>query len=222
MNAELSQSEKNSLLKQMLQHLAARGVVNKWALSQQPQSDIETECQELMGNQDFVNDITAYLDANPIIQQTVETLLAHMAMAAGTRWQNVAPVLQPLARRGWYLGRWLPTFLIVDGPLGRVIRNSDSPLNKILRQEYSRYPILTQVRDILNTDLFRWVRNGVGHWSFLWNDDDPANPSIVMVDWQTGKPLTTISLLEGEALHLVVFSVVDTFDHEIFSRINPR
>lgn len=218
---EWSQTQKDSLLRKLLQHLSARGIAGKWATSEKPYSDIQRECRALMGNQDFVKDISGYLKLNPIIQQTVETLLAHLAMASGVRWQDVAPVLQPLAKRGWYLGRWVPTFLVVDGPLGRVLKTPESPINSVLRKESNHYPMLCQVRDLFNTDFFRQVRNGVGHWSFLWDDKD-SNPQIVVIDWQDGKQTTTISLMEGEALHLAAFSVIEVLDLEIFSRANPR
>ena len=47
--------------------------------------------------------------------------------------QQAAAELRPLARRGWHLSRWLPTFLLIDGPLGRLLRDHQSPLAKILK-----------------------------------------------------------------------------------------
>ncbi len=142
-------------------------------------------------------------------------------MASGIKWQDTAPALQPLSRRGWYLGRWVPTFLIIDGPLGRIIKNPESPLNSILRQQYKIYPPLCQVRDVFNTDLFRQVRNGVGHWSFLWDEKD-SKPRIVVIDWQSGEQTAEITLMEGEALHLVAFSVIEVLDTEIFKHVIPK
>jgi len=43
-----------------------------------------------------------------------------------------------------------------------------------------------------------------------------------MVDWKTGKSTARISVMEGEALHLVAFSVIEVFDKEMFSRANPK
>jgi hypothetical protein len=221
MDRQLEQTQKNKLLRKLLPFLAARGVARNWATSQQPFSDLLEECHTLASDNTSLETLRTYLQTNPIIQQTVETLLSHLAMAANVKWQDVPTLVQPLARRGWHIGRWLPTFLIVDGPLGRFIKNPDSPLNLILRKEYANYPTLAQVRDIFNHELFRLVRNGVGHWSFLW-EEQSSDPHLVMIDWESGKPTTTISLLEGEALHLVAFSVIEALDREVMSYANPR
>ncbi len=221
MNRQLEQTQKDELLRMLLQFLAARGVASKWAASQQPFSDLLRECRTLASDESSLEAFRTYLQSNPIIQQTVETLLSHLAMAANVKWQDAPVLVQPLARRGWHIGRWLPTFLIVDGPLGRFLKNPDSPLNSILRKGYAKYPTLAQARDVFNHELFRLVRNGVGHWSFLW-EERSDNPHLVMIDWESGKPTTTITLFEGEALHLVAFSVIEALDREVMSRANPR
>lgn len=44
----------------------------------------------------------------------------------------------------------------------------------------------------------------------------------MFVDHETGEPTAEITLLEGEALHLVSFSIIDVCDHEIFKKIISR
>jgi hypothetical protein len=213
--------QKDELLRGLLRLLANRGIARIWASSQEPYSDLLRECRMLMDDTVSLEVFRSYLQNNPIIQRTVETLLSHLAMAANMRWQDAPTLVQPLARRGWHLNRWLPTFLIIDGPLGRFLRTPDSPLNSLLRREYTTYPTLAQVRDVFNHDLFRQVRNGFGHWSFLWQEKD-GTPQLVMMDWESGIPTTTITLLEAEALHLVAFSAIEALDREVFSHVNPR
>lgn len=216
----MQETEKDKLLRMLLQTLAARGVATKWASAIRPYSDLVQESRALMSVDSYLEEFRVYLQSYPIIQNTVETLLSHLAMSANVKWQDVPEIVQPLAQRGWHLGRWLPTFLIIDGPLGRILKDSNSPLNTILRNEYARYPLLTQARDVFNIDLFRLVRNGVGHWSFFW-DEQKDGLYLNMVDWKTGKSTIKITVMEGEALHLVAFSVIEVFDHEMFSRANP-
>jgi hypothetical protein len=221
MHQVIRQPEKDRLLQGLLQTLSSRGIARGWAKSPEPFSKLLRECRILISDPACEETFRTYLQANPIIQQTVETLLAHYAMASSAEWQDVPALLQPLARRGWHIGRWVPTFLIIDGPLGRFLKAPDSPLNALLRGEYAKYPTLAQARDIFNNDLFRQVRNGVGHWSFLWQEG-ATGPSLVMVDWKSVKTTATITLLEAEALHLVGFSVIEALDQEVFSRVNPR
>jgi hypothetical protein len=212
-------SDKDGLLRDLLKVLAGRGIAKKWATSQQPYTDILQECQTLMSDPIYQKEFSIYLKANPIIQETVETMLATFAMAANVKWRDIPMPVQILARRGWHINRWLPTFLIIDGPLGRFLKKQDSPLNTLLRSEHKKYPTLAQARDVFNHDLFRKVRNGVGHWSFIWQEEKEGS-QLVMIDWESGETDVTITLLEAEALHLVAFSVIEVFDKEIFSRLN--
>lgn len=109
--------DKDTFLRQLLPVLAARGLVRAWASSATPFSDLERECRSLCANPEDRQALASYLHANPLVQETVETLIAHFAMTANTRWQDVPVLQQPLARPGWHVARWLPTFLIIDGPL---------------------------------------------------------------------------------------------------------
>jgi hypothetical protein len=103
----------------LLGFLAARQLAPSWVVRADPLADLATECRAIAADTSLSHDLREYLDANPIIENSLTTLLAHLAMAAGVRWHDAAPILHPLARRGWHIGRWLPTFLLVDGPLGR-------------------------------------------------------------------------------------------------------
>jgi hypothetical protein len=159
-----------------------------------------------------------YLQSNPIIQDSLETLLAQLAMAANVRWQDVPEIQQGLARRGWHIGRWLPTFLLIDGPLGRLLRDPNSPLNSRLRNDHKSLPLLANARDAFNNDLFRRVRNGFGHWSFFWKDVGQSS-EITIINWESGAEEARLSLLEGEALHFVSHSVIYSVDEEILRRL---
>lgn len=213
--------DKDPLLRELLPVLAARRLVTGWAASATPYADLERDCRSACADAQDLQALASYLRANSVIQATVKTLLASFAMTANTKWQDVPVLQQPLARPGWHVARWLPTFLIIDGPLGRVLRDADSPLNAILRRRPQSYPALEQGRDLFNDDFFRIVRNGFGHWSFVWRDagDDPR---IDIIDWKTGATTATLTLLDAEALHVASFSIIEALDRGVFARANPR
>lgn len=213
-------TDKDKRLGKLLPVLAARGLTCRWAESQTPYSDLSAECTLLSGDPPLCREVGDYLRANPIIQQTVHTLLSHLAMATSFRWQDVPLPARLVARHGSMIGRWLPTFLIIDGPLGRFLRATDSPLNILLRTQHARHPVLAQARDLFNHDLFRRVRNGVGHWSFAFEERD-ATEWLVCFDWESGKRTAEVSIVESETLHLVSFSIIECLDSELFRHANP-
>ena len=188
-----------------------------------PLDDLAAECDAIASNGQLAEELGKYLDGNPIIEESLDTLLAQLAMVAGARWQDVAEVLRPLARRGWHIGRWLPTFLLVDGPLGRLLRDSASPLNRYLRTQHVACPMLAEARDALSSDFFRRVRNGFAHWSFHWTDDAAAKTSwITIINWETGREEERLTLLDAEALHLFAFTVIETLDKKLLRRIRAE
>ena len=213
-------TDKDELLGQLLRELAARGLARRWAESATPYSDLTAECRTLSADPPLRREFGDYLRANPIIQETVHTLLSHLMMASHGRWQDVPVPGRLIARHGWMISRWLPTFLIIDGLLGRFLRSADSPLNVLLRTDHTRYPLLAQARDLFGHDLFRRVRNGVGHWSFTFEHQNSAE-RLVCFDWESGQRTAEISILEAEALHLASFSTIEVLDHELFTHANP-
>lgn len=72
------------------------------------------------------------------------------------------------------------------------------------------------MRDLFNNDFFRLVRNGFGHWSFVWRDTS-RGPEIQIVDWKTGATTTTLTLSEAEALHVASFSAIEALDRNLFA-----
>ena len=178
MTSIMQPTDKDELLSKLLRVLAVRGIARKWANSQKPYSDIIAECRMLNADLPLQREFGDYLRANPIIQETVHTLLSHLMMASHGRWQDVPTPGCLIARHGSMINRWLPTFLIINGPLGRFLCSADSPLNILLRTQHATYPLLAQARDLFGHDLFRRVRNGVGHWSFIIEQQDSAENLI--------------------------------------------
>jgi len=109
-----------------------------------PCSDLERDCRSICADPKVRQALASYLQGNPVIQESVATLLASFPITANARSEEVPAIQRPLARVGSRLARWLPTFLIIDGPLGRVLRDADSPLKAALEVDRDRIqPSLT-------------------------------------------------------------------------------
>ena len=206
--------DKDQLLRSLLRVLAARGIARRWSESETPYSDLDRECSMVASSAELAEQFGRYLRANPIVRRSVLTFLAHLSVAANVRLEQVPQPQQILTPVGTRIARWLPTFLVIDGPLGRFLRAADSPLNRLLRREYATYPTLAQARDTFNHDLFRRVRNGVGHWAFAW-EMNAGGERLVCFNWESGERTAEVSLLEAEALHVASFSVIECLDRRL-------
>lgn len=194
--------------------LARRGIAKKWAASTDPREKVLMECRQLFGDTDFREELSRYLLANPVIAQSMETVLAQLAFSAGVESRPKNPLLEQLANRGQHLSRWLPTFLLIDGPLGRLLRQRPSPLAARLSSSHTLTPLLASARDAFNDDLFRKVRNGFAHWSFTWRSVG-ASVQIAVFHFESGLQEAEVSLLEAEALHYLSASVIRAVDEEL-------
>jgi len=214
--ASADQREKDELLSMLLPVLSARGVARHWARSAVPYSDLERECRDVASRADLAPEFARYLRDNPVVSLSVHAFLAHISVAANVKPEDVPAEQRVLMPAGTRLARWLPTFLVIDGPLGRFLRSSDSPLNVMLRAEHATYPTIAQARDAFNSELFRKVRNGVGHWAIAWSHEDEQ---LVCFDSESGETTVAISLLEGEALHVTSLAVIECLDRYVFDLV---
>ncbi len=198
--------------------LASRGIAKGWASQPSPRQVLAEECRKLMADVAFRRELSAYVAANPVIGQSVETVLAQLAFSAGVESNPTNPLLRELAHRGRHLSRWLPTFLLIDGPLGRLLRQRPSPLAAKLSAAHSETPLLASARDAFNDNLFRKVRNGFAHWSFTWRAVG-TSAQITIFNFESGAQEAEISLLEAEALHYLSASVIGTLDKEVLREV---
>ena len=138
-------------------------------------------------------------------------------MSARAQWHDVPDGIRPITARGWFLGRWIPTFLIIDGPIGRFICKGESPLYLQLKSHYQLYPLLASARDFLNNDLFRRLRNGFGHWAFDW-EVAGTESYVVAYNWENGQPTAKLHQKEADAFHIIAFALIEILDEVIISQ----
>lgn len=219
--SEIEQHSPEETDRLLFNALRSRGIASVWATTPSPREALIAECRQLGGDPQFLANLASYLSANPVIAQSIETVIAQLAFSAGVCWQQAQPILQPMAHRGWHLARWLPTFLLVDGPLGRLLRQASSPLVEKLRSQSTAFPMLANSRDAFNNDLFRKVRNGFAHWSFVWKLVD-GSVQIQVFHHESGAMEAQLSLLEAEALHYLSASVIQTLDEELFRKVGAH
>jgi hypothetical protein len=208
--------EKDRIIRDAFSKLRPLGITSKWALSSHPFTEIRDECALLMADNAFVGELKDYLQRHTILLDSLEMFFTQIAMSARAEWRNVSEEIRPITARGWFLGRWIPTFLIIDGPIGRFVLTPESPLYLQLKSQYSKYPLLSSARDFLKLDLFRKLRNGFGHWAFGWKVIG-TDSYVVAYDWETGFPSAQLHQEEADAFHIVAFAIIDVLNEIVVS-----
>lgn len=206
---------RESILRNAFAALAPLIGESPWTRSATPFDDVVAGFEALLRQPEVNADVNAYLDRNPVTRHSVEMLFTSMAMSARARWQDTPTDVRGVAARGWFLGRWLPTFLVIDGPIQRFL-GSDA-----FKRQKPRVDVMRHVRRFLQEPKFLLVRHAFAHWSFEWDVRD--GESVIVAHPTTGheaeEPLS-VTRGQADAFHIATFSVVEAM-HDVFLR-DPR
>lgn len=210
-------TERDRLLQSFLRVLADRGIASRWSESDIPYTALDRECEAIAARPDVAPALAQYLAANRAVSASVVSFLAHMVIASNIRVEHVPGPQQPLVLDGSRIARWVPTSLVIDGPVGRLLRASASPLNGLLRREHQSFPSMASARDLFNHELFREVRNALAHWSFLFQHDH-----LVCLDDRSSTVKAQVHLLEAEALCVTSFHIIDCISQRLLQPFDAR
>jgi len=207
--------EKDQILRDAFGRLAARGISSAWTTSLQPYTLLRRECFALAGDASFQGALRTYLRIHSVLPRAMEMFFTYIAMAASAKWHDGPDEHKPVRARGWFLGRWLPTFLVVDGPIGRFLGADDSPLAPRFGETL---PLLSAARDFMSDRTFRLLRNGFAHWSFDW-EVVGVESYVVAFDSDRDLPTAKLHSSEADAYHIAAFALLDIL-YDTLLRLN--
>lgn len=184
-----------------------------WCQSSTPYSALLEDCRELAGQPEIAEAVRVHLDARPAVRQAADMLVTATAMSANADWRRAPDVLRATAARGWFLNRWLPTFLIVDGPISDFMNSIDR------RPKAIRPKAFSAAKKLLDGNTFGSIRNAFAHWSFGWETKEREH-WILIYDRDTGLETLRFHQQQGDALHMIAWSVVDALNQVFFRRPN--
>jgi hypothetical protein len=213
MNSEYSTETKDKMLREAFARLSGRIAASPWVTSPGPYSALRSECSGFLLDAVFVAGLRTYLGNHAAVRRAFQMFFTIIAMAARARWHDTPEPFRGVAARGWFLGRWIPTFLIIDGPVGRFVLGEDSPLANRL-SEATASPMCASVRGFLSDRTFRLLRNGFAHWAFDWEVVGP-DQYVVAYDYERDLPTAKLHLEEADAYHIIAFAVVEILN-EVF------
>ncbi|MBM3783511.1 MAG: hypothetical protein FJW30_04075 [Acidobacteria bacterium] len=199
--------DRDAQLRRAFTALSSRVSSSAWTSSDQPYTVLMTAFDDLYAQTDVRADVSSYLGRNPSVGSAVEMLFTSIAMSARADWRATPVSVRGVAARGWFLGRWIPTFLVLDGPIMRFL-NSEA----FRRQTGSAVP-LRAVRAFFSNRDFMLLRHAFAHWSFSWRTD--GNDSEILALGRSPDEEVRVSRAEADAFHIITFALVEAV-HDVF------
>jgi hypothetical protein len=190
--------------------LEARIRPSEWTRSSAPFRDLEDCFRSLAAQQRVVDDVAQYLRANPVLENSIEMLFTSISMSARARWSAAPEHIRGVVARGWFLGRWLPTFLVLDGPIQRFLKSK-----AFSRQNEPASSMLKAVRSFFDTKEFMLLRHAFAHWSFRWeviNGD-----SVIIGTNDANVENVRVRRAEADAFHIITFALIEVLN-DVFLR----
>ena len=207
-------SDRDAILATALGTLATRKLVPVWSTTKAPRTELVEECRRLRASAGFEGDLANYLRSRTILRRALQMFFTHISMAARAKWDEGPPEFRGIMARGWFLGRWLPTFLIIDGPVGRFLTAPSSPLASRLGPNF---PLLADARNLIDDRQFRLLRNGFAHWGFDWEVVQDES-YVVAYDWERDLPIAKLHQSEADAFHMAAFALVEAVNEVFIDR----
>jgi hypothetical protein len=204
--------DRDAHLRRAFSTLATRVSPSLWVSSTQPYTDLVNSFRALHEQDPVRTDVAAYLATNPSVGSAVEMLFTSIAMSARADWQAVPASMRGVAARGWFLGRWVPTFLVLDGPILRYITS------EALRRQSGSRAFLRAVRSFFSNRDFMLLRHAFAHWSFSWRTE--GGDSAIVGLGRSPSEEVRVSRSEADAFHIITFALVEAV-HDVFLEGRP-
>jgi hypothetical protein len=200
----------NAQLQDAFAALKSRVPPSPWSHSIEPRTYLNAGFRSLQAQQAVAEDIATYLKTNPSVMSAADMLFTSLAMSARADWRAVPEPHRGVAARGWFLGRWVPTFLVLDGPILRFLRSS------AFKRQKGQSEFLRAIRSFFNGQDFMALRHAFAHWSFSWTVNG-ADSEIVATTRDSSE--IRVSRREIDAFHILTFAVVEAINTTL---LRPR
>jgi hypothetical protein len=198
---EAAEGDKDRQLASAFSRLKGMVGESPWTVSATPYQDLDRSFAAAAADPNVSEDFAVALRSMPFLVGAVGTFFAAVAMAASAEWWRLPDAHRGSAARGWFIGRWLPTALVVDGPIVRFIRSQ-----AFRRLGTGSLEQVRAVRRFLSEGTVVAFRHGLAHWSFAW--ETRGDDNYVICHNAAGKCLT-LHQEQADAIHIVTFAIVD-------------
>jgi len=198
-----TEPDRDAVFRRAFTELMPRVASTNWFSSARPFTDLLSGLQALAAQPAIAADVAAHLDVDPSVENAVEMLFTSVAMSARADWRAAPQDVRGVVARGWFLGRWVPTFLVLDGPILRFLTSA------AFRRQNPPMPILREVRKFFQTDEFMRLRHAFAHWSFEWMVEEHDS---IIIGRDGSKETVRVTRKEADAFHIITFGVIQAID----------
>lgn len=205
--------DKDEILRRALARLRSKLPSSAWRDAENPHQALRAECLVLASDVTFQAELKQYLGERTILRRAIAAFFTYIAMSARAKWDDAPVEFRSVTARGWFLGRWLPTFLVIDGPIGRFFLSDSSPFHSRLG---TSFPVASAACALLGEKSFRSLRNGFAHWGFDW-EVIGSDSYVVAYDWERDLPIAKLHLEEADAFHICAFAFIEVVDDILIS-----
>lgn len=212
---EPASERKDDILSRSFRELAGKVTSDEWTTSPQPYTDLLRECSRFRHDPGLARALDDYLRRNTIVRRAVTMFFTAIAMAARADWASAPEDIRSVVARGWFLGRWLPTFLLIDGPVGWLLSSPESPLHST--DVRATTPVLASVRRFIQGRDFKLLRNGFAHWAFDW-EVVAGESYVVAYDRERDLPTVKLHQREADAFHIITFAIIEALNETVLER----
>lgn len=201
--------DRNAILRRAFADLQPLVGQSLWTQATNPVDDLLKDCQSVAAQPVVFQQVQDYLSQWPIVRHSAEMLFTAISMSARAQWRAAPSQFRGLAARGWFLGRWVPTFLLVDGPISRFLQSG------ALKGQAGRADCLRAARRFLAEPVFVSLRHAFAHWAFHW--ESAADGSyVVAYDHRDGKVKARMHQREADAFHIAAFAIIEALEASFF------
>jgi hypothetical protein len=199
--------DRDAHLRRAFTALGSRVKSSTWTSSSKPYSEMIAAFRDIYLQDDVRADVSAYLASNPSVGSAVEMLFTSIAMSARADWRAAPASMRGVAARGWFLGRWIPTFLVLDGPIMRFLTS------EAFRRQAEPSEFFRAVRSFFSNRDFMSLRHGFAHWSFSW--EVAGGDSVIVALGRNQGEQVQVLRAEADAFHIITFALVEAV-HDVF------
>lgn|SRR5260221_6496098 len=105
--------DRDAHLRRAFSVLRERVSPSVWTSSLHPYAELTSDFRRLVSQDPVQEDVLAYLLANTTVRSAAEMLFTSVAMSARADWRVAPESMRAVVARGWFLGRWVPTFRLL-------------------------------------------------------------------------------------------------------------